>query len=45
VFDWHERFKEGRESLQDENGKVVLQLPEQKNRQKSFKTVSPKIEL
>jgi hypothetical protein len=27
------------------NGKVVLQLPEQKNRRKSFKSVWPKIEL
>lgn len=27
------------------NGKAVLQLPEQKNRRKSFKSVWPKIEL
>jgi hypothetical protein len=27
------------------NGKAVLQLPEQKNRRKTFKSVWPKIEL
>jgi hypothetical protein len=29
VFEWHKRFKEGRASLQDSNGKAML--PEQKN--------------
>jgi hypothetical protein len=32
-------------SLEDDERKCVLQVPEQKNRQKSFKSVWPKIEL
>jgi hypothetical protein len=31
VFEWHKRFKEGPESLQDDEWKAVLQLLEQKN--------------
>jgi hypothetical protein len=44
VFECHKGFKEGPESLQDDEQKAVLQLPDQKNRRKSFKSVWPKIE-
>jgi transposase len=43
--EWHKRFKEGRESLQDDERKGRPLLPEQKKRRKSFTTVWPKIEL
>jgi hypothetical protein len=39
VSEWHKGFKKGRESLQGDERKTVLQLPEQKNQRKSFKSV------
>jgi hypothetical protein len=37
--------KKGESRYEMMNGKAVLQLPEQKNRRKSFKSVWPKIEI
>jgi hypothetical protein len=45
VFEWHEWFKEGRESLQDDERKGRPSISEQKNRRKPFKSVWPEIEL
>jgi hypothetical protein len=45
VFKWHKMFKERESRYKTMKGKAVLQLPELKNRRKSFKSVLPKIEL
>jgi hypothetical protein len=45
VFECTEGSKKGESRYETMNGKAVLQLPEQKNRRKSFKSAWPKIEL
>jgi uncharacterized protein YecE (DUF72 family) len=45
VFEWQQIFKKCESRYKTMNGKTALQLPEEKNRRKSFKSVWPKIEL
>jgi hypothetical protein len=45
VFNGIKGSKKGESHYKTINGKAVLQIPEQKNRRKSFKSVWPKIEL
>jgi hypothetical protein len=45
VFEWHRRSTKSKSRCKTMNENAVLQLPEQKNRRKSFKSVLPKIQI